>query len=132
MFTLYMYLCQAHIIFPMANGSTDLSQLEDADLCENVLVVYLYHQFNCSFIVKLFQTAWAQGTGMRESNYKDAWDVDAGAMYIPWNKLPPDMSVFLDGSIIDADSLPENLKGWFKLIVFSGMYVPGRLITFFS
>ena len=57
------------------------------------------------------QTAWAQGTGMRESNYKDTWDVDAGAMYIPWNKLPLDMTAFLEGSIIDTESLPEHLKG---------------------
>ena len=57
------------------------------------------------------QTAWAQGTGMRESNFKDTWDVDAGAMYIPWNKLPADMMPFLEGSIIDSDSLPEHLKG---------------------
>lgn len=56
------------------------------------------------------KTAWAQGTGIRESSFKDTWDVDAGAMYIPWSKLPPDMSMFLEGSMIDPDSLPEHLK----------------------
>lgn len=58
---------------------------------------------------------------MRESNFKDTWDVDAGAMYIPWNKLPPDMSAFLEGSIIDADTLPENLKGLCESIELKSM-----------
>ena len=64
-----------------------------------------------SLVLLPFQTAWAQGTGIRESAFKDSWDVDAGAMYIPWSKLPADMSSFLEGSMIDPDSLPEHLKG---------------------
>ncbi|KAH3728209.1 hypothetical protein DPMN_054160 [Dreissena polymorpha] len=56
------------------------------------------------------KTAWAQSTGMRASPFKDSWDVDEGAIYLPWDSLPADLSSYLDGSIIDAESLPEHLK----------------------
>lgn len=59
----------------------------------------------------MFQTAWAQSTGMRESEFKDSWDLDEGAMYIPWDNLPKELSQFLEGAIIDGESLPEHLKG---------------------
>lgn len=48
---------------------------------------------------------------MRNSSFKDSWDVDEGSIYIPFDNIPADMSNFLDGAIIDAESLPENLKG---------------------
>jgi len=48
---------------------------------------------------------------MRNSSFKDSWDVDEGAIYIPWDSLPADMASFLDGAIIDVESLPEHLKG---------------------
>lgn len=48
---------------------------------------------------------------MRESEFKESWDLDEGAMYLPWNNLPKDLAHFLDGAIIDGASLPEHLKG---------------------
>lgn len=57
------------------------------------------------------QTAWAQSSAMRSSPFKDSWDLDEGAIYLPWESLPADLTHFLEGAIIDADSLPEHLKG---------------------
>ncbi|KAL4233497.1 SR-related and CTD-associated factor 8 [Mactra antiquata] len=56
------------------------------------------------------KTAWAQSTSIRESAFKESWDVDEGAIYIPWDSVPKDLSFFLEGGIIDAMSLPEHLK----------------------
>lgn len=64
------------------------------------------HKLNGSSL----KTAWAQSTAIRESEFKDSWDLDEGAMYIPWESLPSDLSPFLDGAIIDGDSLPDHLK----------------------
>lgn len=57
------------------------------------------------------RVAWAPGIGVKESAFKDKWDVEVGATYIPWSSLPEDLSSLIDGGIIDEDSLPENLKG---------------------
>nr|KAG5711060.1 hypothetical protein BaRGS_013794 [Batillaria attramentaria] len=57
------------------------------------------------------RVAWAPGVGVKESNFRDLWDVELGVTYIPWNKLPGDISPLLEGAIIDEDSLPEHLKG---------------------
>ncbi|XP_061176862.1 SR-related and CTD-associated factor 4-like isoform X2 [Saccostrea echinata] len=57
------------------------------------------------------RVAWAPGIGVKESMFKDKWDVEVGATYIPWSDLPEDLSGLIEGGIIDEDSLPENLKG---------------------
>lgn len=57
------------------------------------------------------RVAWAPGIGVKESSYRDMWDVDLGVTYIPWNKLPGDLPLLLEGAIIDDDTLPEHLKG---------------------
>ncbi|KAL3881817.1 hypothetical protein ACJMK2_028209 [Sinanodonta woodiana] len=57
------------------------------------------------------KTAYAPGIGIKESEFKDLWEVDLGATYISWDSLPEDLSPFLEGGIIDEDSLPEHLKG---------------------
>lgn len=68
--------------------------------------------------VFLIQVAWAPGIGVKESAFKDKWDVEVGATYIPWSSLPDDLSSLIDGGIIDEDSLPENLKGLNQLTFF--------------
>lgn len=55
--------------------------------------------------------AWAPGIGVKESVYKDLWDVDLGVTYIPWDQLPADVVPFIAGGMVDVDSLPEKLKG---------------------
>ncbi|KAL8588474.1 hypothetical protein ACOMHN_054053 [Nucella lapillus] len=57
------------------------------------------------------RVAWAPNMGMKESAFKDRWDVELGVTYIPWDKLPSDLSPLLDGAMIDEDTLPEHLKG---------------------
>ena len=67
----------------------------------------------------LSQVAWAPGIGVKESAFKDKWEVDVGATYIPWSSLPDDLSGLTEGGIIDEDSLPENLIGlpWFWIFL---------------
>lgn len=57
------------------------------------------------------RVAWAPGIGVKESSFRDMWDVELGVTYIPWNKLPADMSQLLEGGVIDEESLPEHLQG---------------------
>lgn len=59
----------------------------------------------------MFQVAWAPGIGVKESEFRDRWDVDVGATYIMWDKLPDDLTPLIGGGIIDEDTLPEHLKG---------------------
>ncbi|XP_059176987.1 SR-related and CTD-associated factor 4-like isoform X2 [Physella acuta] len=57
------------------------------------------------------KVAWAPGIGVKESMFKDLWDVDLGVTYIPWEQLPSDLVPFVAGGMVDIDSLPEKLKG---------------------
>ncbi|CAG5130165.1 unnamed protein product, partial [Candidula unifasciata] len=57
------------------------------------------------------KVAWAPGTGIKESAFKDLWDVDQGVTYIPWDQLPNDVTPLLVGGMVDEESLPEKLKG---------------------
>lgn len=61
------------------------------------------------------QIAWAPGKGMKDKEWKDYWEVEHGVSYIPWNKisLDTDLDLLEDGGVIDEDSLPEYLKGFF-------------------
>ncbi|XP_074603640.1 insulator su(Hw) mRNA adaptor [Brevipalpus obovatus] len=56
--------------------------------------------------------AWAPGKGMKGKDYKDHWDVDLGASYIPYDKLDEsvDLDLLEDGGMIDEDTVPEKLK----------------------
>lgn len=63
------------------------------------------------FMGSELRVAWAPGIGVKESEFKDRWDVEQGVTYIPWTQMPEDLSKFKDGGIIDEDSLTENLKG---------------------
>jgi hypothetical protein len=58
----------------------------------------------------LFQAAWAPGKGVKESQFKDNWDVDLGVTYISWDDLPTDLDRLLEGSILDLESLSESLR----------------------
>ena len=55
---------------------------------------------------------------MKESQFFDLWDVELGATYIPWSKLPNDLSPLLAGGMLDEDTLPDHLRD--KLAI--GMY----------
>lgn len=50
---------------------------------------------------------------MKGKDYKDHWDVDLGASYIPYDKLDEsvDLDLLEDGGMIDEDTVPEKLKG---------------------
>lgn len=57
--------------------------------------------------------AWAPGKGMKGKDYKDYWDVDLGASFIPYDRLDEsvDLDLLEDGGMIDEDTLPEKFKG---------------------
>ncbi|CAL1544517.1 unnamed protein product [Lymnaea stagnalis] len=57
------------------------------------------------------KVAWAPGIGVKESVFKDLWDVEHGVTYIPWEQLPSDVTPLVAGGMLDIDSLPEKLKG---------------------
>lgn len=63
------------------------------------------------YAIIVFQVAWAPGIGVKESEFKDRWDVEQGVTYVPWPQMPEDLTRLKDGGIIDEESLPENLKG---------------------
>jgi hypothetical protein len=88
--------------FKKGKSVSHIQQLRSYFLSYNVEIVDIYY---------ILQTAWAQSTGIRESEFKDSWDLDEGSMYLPWDNLPKDLTHFLDGAIIDGASLPEHLKG---------------------
>lgn len=57
--------------------------------------------------------AWAPGKGMKGKEYKDYWEVDLGASYIPYEKLNEntDLDLLEEGGMIDEDTVPDNLLG---------------------
>ncbi|CAG5132100.1 unnamed protein product, partial [Candidula unifasciata] len=57
------------------------------------------------------KVAWAPGIGVKESVFKDLWDVELGVTYIPWEQLPAEVTPLVAGGMVDEDSLPERLKG---------------------
>lgn len=58
-----------------------------------------------------FQVAWAPNIGVKESQFKDFWDLDLGVTYIPWSSMPANLAPLLVGAIIDEETLPDHLKG---------------------
>ena len=60
----------------------------------------------------LLQLAWAPGRGVKGKEWKDYWDVDLGASYIPWTKLTSrlNLETLEEGGMIDEDTLPDWLK----------------------
>lgn len=57
--------------------------------------------------------AWAPGKGMKGKDFKDYWEVDVGASYIPYGKLKDDVDLeaLEEGGMIDEDTIPEHLQG---------------------
>ena len=54
-----------------------------------------YHSIHAltTFIERvLSQIAWAPGKGMKDKQWKDYWDVELGVLYIPIDKLDPQVS----------------------------------------
>ena len=43
---------------------------------------------------KQITLAWAPGKGMKEKQWKEFWDLDAGASFIPIEKLDPQVVGF--------------------------------------
>ena len=44
---------------------------------------------------KQITLAWAPGKGMKEKQWKEFWDLDAGASFIPIEKLDPQVVGFV-------------------------------------
>ena len=44
---------------------------------------------------KQITLAWAPGKGMKEKQWKEFWDLDAGASFIPIEKLDPQVVRFV-------------------------------------
>jgi hypothetical protein len=65
------------------------------------------------------QMAWAPGKGMKGKEFKDYWEADQGASYIPYNKLPEevDLDLLEEGGTIDDDTVPEKLQGFHHLLI---------------
>lgn len=93
-----------HIIPPRGCAFVCMSRRKDANKALDRLKGY---KLNGSDL----RVAWAPGIGVKESEFRDKWDVDAGTTYIPWSKLPDDLSNLIEGGIIDEETLPEHLKG---------------------
>ena len=58
------------------------------------------------------QIAWAPGKGLKDKQWKDAWDVALGVAYIPLEKLDPqtDLVSLEEGGTFDEDTMPEWMK----------------------
>ncbi|GAB1599500.1 splicing factor, arginine/serine-rich 15-like isoform X2 [Argonauta hians] len=61
------------------------------------------------------KVAWAPGMGVKDAEYKDMWDSELGVTYIPWDKLPQDLTHLMEGGMIDEDTIPEHLRGDLQL-----------------
>lgn len=59
----------------------------------------------------LFQTDWAPGKSVKDQNLNEYWNKDIGVTYIPWSKLPNDLTSLTDGGFIDDDTVPEDMRG---------------------
>lgn len=61
------------------------------------------------------KVAWAPGIGVKDAEYKDLWDVELGVTYIPWEKLPQDLTHLMEGGMIDEETVPDHLKAGLNL-----------------
>ena len=62
------------------------------------------------FLGYTLKAAWAPSRIMKDQ-YKDHWDVEAGAIYVPWSDLPPNVETLAaEGALIDEETLPEHLR----------------------
>ena len=63
----------------------------------------------------IFQAAWAPSKGVKESRFKEFWDVDLGVTYIPWADIPDDLDSLAAGGALDEDTLPDHMRGTIPL-----------------
>ena len=54
---------------------------------------------------KQITLAWAPGKGMKEKQWKEFWDLDAGASFIPIEKLDPQVEIINNNKNL---SLPDR------------------------
>lgn len=59
------------------------------------------------------------GVGIKESQFKDAWNVDQGVSYIQWSRIPEDLDCLTTGGYLDEDTLPEAVRGKHCLWIFN-------------
>jgi len=55
--------------------------------------------------------------GVKQSEFKDLWDPDLGATYIPWSKVPDNLDQLADGAYIDDESLPKSVRSNYMLCI---------------
>lgn len=55
---------------------------------------------------------WAPGKGMKNKEFKDYWESDIGCSFIPHSSITEeiDLDQLEEGSVIDEDSMSDNLK----------------------
>ena len=102
------------LIPPRGCAFVVMNRRQDAQTCLNKLERKVIHG-------KAITIAWAPGKGVKGKEYKDYWDVKAGATFIPWNKIPHDINIekLEDGGSIDEETMPLWLQGlYFFLFTF--------------
>ena len=64
----------------------------------------------------MFQTDWAPGKGIRETEFQRPFDKELGVVYIAWHRLPKlNLDALAVGGVIDQESLPSDMKDTSKL-----------------
>ena len=61
--------------------------------------------------------SWSISQGVKDSHFKDLWDMNEGATYVPWSQFPKEYSDLIDGAVIDDETLPPSMKGTDLLLV---------------
>ena len=58
------------------------------------------------------QLAWAPGRGVKGAVFKEYWDLEAGASYIPWDRVTgeKDLEKLSEGGWIVPESCPPGMK----------------------
>lgn len=60
--------------------------------------------------------AWAPGKGVKGREWKDLWEAEVGACYVPWTRLPEGgeglavLDVLEEGGMLDEETLPSWLQ----------------------
>lgn len=56
--------------------------------------------------------AWAPGKGLKDKKFKDFWEVELGASFIPITKIDFsfDLDTLEEGGVLDEDTLTDKIK----------------------
>lgn len=56
--------------------------------------------------------AWAPGRGVKGASYKNYWDLDVGASFVPWDKVNDEQELLQisDGGWVDPSTCPPGMK----------------------